>query len=1276
MEYTKLKPRQVLNKAFLKAKPNRSDMERFKKKLQELFDRIDPAESEEFHKNLLTDFLKKTGYDPGFFINTKGRNDLVIHNDKTAKAPVGVIVEAKNPSNQNEMMRLDRINVKALQELLLYYLRERITNNNLEIRHLIVTNVYEWFIFDAQVFEQCFAKNKELVRVFRGFDDGRLAGQKTDYFYKDVAPHYINAALSKLAFTYIDLQKEVKLLKKGGVQNDSKLIPLFKILSPEHLLKLPFNNDSNTLDRRFYAELLHIIGLTERKEKGKKLIERKPNGERNDGSLLENAIIHLDSLDKISQIEKPQRFGADKDERLFNVALELAITWTNRVLFLKLLEAQLIAYHKGDRSYAFLNREKVGSYDDLNSLFFEVLARTAAERSAEMRERFGNVPYLNSSLFEPAPIEHAGLFISQIKDRKLPVHSATVLKDQNGKKRTGELDALEYFFEFLDAYDFTSEGGVEIQEENKTLINASVLGLIFEKINGYKDGSFFTPGFITMYMCRETIRRAVVQKFNRQKGWRCETIGEVCDQIDDNAEANSIMNSLKICDPAVGSGHFLVSALNEIISLKSEMGVLCDRDGRRLKNIHVEVVNDELIVTDEDGEFFEYKPKLPESQRVQETLFHEKQTIIENCLFGVDINPNSVKICRLRLWIELLKNAYYKVEGELETLPNIDINIKCGNSLISRFDLDADLKKALKKGKWSIEGYRVAVMGYRNAESKEQKRAMEKLIDEIKQGFQADIYTGDTDRLSKARVALAKHAKQTQLFALDKKEKATWRKKADKLTKAVKKAEQKIKEIKSNRIYENAFEWRFEFPEVLDNDGRFIGFDAVIGNPPYVQIQKLPNEIKDGLQNSGYKTFARTADLYCLFFERGMQIVRPGSCLTFISSSKFFRAGYGEKLRRFLNEKNQIEKIVDFGELPVFEEAATDPCILTVANQYLEDHLISSVVIKSTAEFDDLPKVIKEHSFNLASRMLGSNGWALQPADDMALITKLQASGTRLGEYVKGEFYRGILTGFNEAFVIDNSTRKKLIEEDPKSEEIIKPWLRGQDINRWYADYQNLYVINTHNGYGETPPVDVEKYPAIKTHLDRVERQRAAGEFGKKAQEAKGLFKRDDQGRTPYNLRNCAYVSQFDRPKIVYPDIAKLMRACYDTDGCFGSNTIYFIPTDDLCIFAILNSRLFDWYARSVFQSLGDPWKGGRLRFFTQYMENVPIPATTTPQQSEIEDLVSNILALKKENSAADVSALEAEIDRLVYSLYGLTEEEIAIIEGRDLLPSKGSFLD
>ncbi len=497
------------------------------------------------------------------------------------------------------MLRVDNLNTKAFQELILYFLHDRITGKNLEIKYLVATNIYEWFVFDATVFEEMFAQNKDLVKQFTDFEEGRLSSKKTDFFYKQIAKPAIAAIKDEIAFTHFDIREYEEYLRNGNGQDDRELIALFKLLSPEHLLKLPFANDSNRLDKSFYSELLYLIGLTETKTGSKKLIERKKEGDRDAGSLIENAINQLDSLDKISRLEKPEQFGDTEQDRLFNVGLELAITWINRVLFLKLLEAQLIKYHKGDRAFSFLIWAKVQNYDDLNSLFFSVLARRQSERNEGVRAIFANVPYLNSSLFELTDIEQSTIVISNLRDESLPIFASSVLKDSNGKRRSGKLNALEYLFEFLDAYDFSSEGSEDIQEENKTLINASVLGLIFEKINGYKDGSFFTPGFITMYMCRETIRRAVVQKFNESKGWDCQDIDQVYDKIKDKPEANKIINSLRLCDPAVGSGHFLVSALNEIISIKSELKILLDGEGKTLRDYHVEVVNDELIVTDD-----------------------------------------------------------------------------------------------------------------------------------------------------------------------------------------------------------------------------------------------------------------------------------------------------------------------------------------------------------------------------------------------------------------------------------------------------------------------------------------------------------------------------------------------------------------------------------------------------------------------------------------------------------------------------------------------------
>ena len=472
------------------------------------------------------------------------------------------------------------------------------------------TNINEWYIFDATLFERLFAQNKKFVEQFIDFEARRLADFRTDFFYKQIAEPFISSISSEVECVYFNVQDYQKPLRNADKSDDNVLIALFKVLSPVHLLKQTFANDSNTLDKSFYSELLHIIGLQETKSGSKKLIERRSDGDRHSGSIIEDAIIQLDSLDKLSRLKNPSRFGITTQERLFNVALALSITWINRILFLKLLEAQLITYHKGNADYSFLNSKRIKSYDDLNGLFFQVLAKKQEDRNSDVKNSFDKVPYLNSSLFEPTDVEQVTLFISNLKDDKeIPLYSQTVLKTNSGKRRSGSLSTLEYLFEFLNAYDFTSEGSEDIQEENKTLINASVLGLIFEKINGYKDGSFFTPGFITMYMCRETIRKAIVQKFNEVKNWQCKDIKDLYNKIEDRDEANKIVNSITICDPAVGSGHFLVSSLNEILAVKNELNIFQDREGKRLKECQIEVINDELIVTDEDGKLFEYNPK-------------------------------------------------------------------------------------------------------------------------------------------------------------------------------------------------------------------------------------------------------------------------------------------------------------------------------------------------------------------------------------------------------------------------------------------------------------------------------------------------------------------------------------------------------------------------------------------------------------------------------------------------------------------------------------------
>ena len=1185
-----LKPKKALNKAFLKAKPTRIEIENFKTNLLTLLNGLNETESEEFHKNLLSDFLKDTYYKQQHFINTKGRNDLVIHNENKAKSTVGIIIEAKKPSNKAEMLSPNNINKKALQELLLYYLRERITQNNLEIKHLIATNFNEWFIFDANLFERSFAQNKNLVKQFKDFEAKRLADTKTEFFYKQIAEPFIASLSTEIEFTYFNLQDYQQALRQSDKAEDNSLIPLFKIFSPEHLLKRPFSNDSNQLDKSFYSELLHIIGLSETKEGGKKLIQRNKLGERHTASLLEETIIQLDSLDKISYLKKPSQFGTNKTERLFNVALELSITWINRILFLKLLEAQLLRYHKGDKNYSFLNIQKLKTYGDLNTLFFQVLARRPELRNEDVKKAFEKLPYLNSSLFEPTSLESEAIFLSNLNSSKtLALFPQTVLKDQGGKKRSGSLGTLQYLFEFLDAYDFGAEGSSEIQEDNKTLINASVLGLIFEKINGYKDGSFFTPGFITMYMCRETIRKAVVQQFNQAKQWNCTGLEELYDKIEDRKEANELINQLKICDPAVGSGHFLVSALNEIIALKNDLKILQDRKGKRLKEYQVEVVNDELIITDEDGELFEYNPNNKESQRIQETLFHEKQTIIENCLFGVDINPNSVKICRLRLWIELLKNAYYKNPNELETLPNIDINIKSGNALVSRFPLEANLGQALKKNKWTIEDYQTAVATYRNAENKEQKRQMEQLIADIKTDFRSEISKNDPKLHKKRKLEgeLFILQNQTSAFGQTDKQKKEENKKIEKLKQEIQNLETEIEAIKSNQIFENAFEWRFEFPEVLNDEGDFVGFDVLIGNPPYISNKEIPSEAKE-IYKQHFQVGKEQFDLYALFMELAIRLSKNLGLNALIVPDSFLGRTSFKELRRMLKEETSLTHI--FHADHIFDEASVSSCIYFLS---------------------------KSRSTNQAIRYLKTPS---------------------IERYLQGEFGQKMVYFMTDEHI--NSYRILFLDEKDLS--IVRKFYKANSFN------ENIEIWR-----GEEIG---KKSELLSQHQEKDSYLIVSGENIKKYQ-LKAPFSFVSKKDIKKDLK------KYQQEKIMIKQLGNDLCAVLDKKACISVQSVYNLySTNPLykneLLLALLNSKLFNFIYQSVY--------GDKQQFPRILIENIKMFCLPNLNQDlflELEQIMVELLNLKQTSPLADSQELENQIDHLVYQLYGLSEEEVQMIE-------------
>lgn len=1264
--------RRSVDNAYLQETITEADFETFRTQMLTMLQHADTAveenESEEHLKDLIKPFLSRTYYGDEHFVNPKEKQDLAIHNGKTRKSSVGVIIEAKLPSNSTQMITREELNRKAFHQAILYYLRERLDNGNEDIKRVIITDLYQWFIFDAHDFERLFYKSKSLQEWYQDWSQGRKVDYTTKYGYNHISK-FVDGLDKTITATYVDLNGYRTELAKEELSREEqvRLIPIYKLFTPTHLLKLPFANDSNSLNKAFYKELLYILGLKEYTEKGTHYITRLDKKNRHPASLIENTIAQLDSLNVLSRIPNKKSYGKDEEEQLFNVAIQLLITWINRILFLKLLEAQLFKYHREDEKFRFLSHRDITEYDHLNRLFFQVLAVPSEERRDRIKAVYAHIPYLNSSLFDLAEIEQQAIRISELEDGlEMPVYSRSKLRDRSGNRLKGEsISALEYLLRFLDAYNFDTVGTATVQSEDKTLINASVLGRIFEKINGYKDGSFFTPGYITEYMCRETIRKAVVRKFNEAyPEWKCESIDEVAGKIARHEvpyeKANAIVNRITICDPAVGSGHFLVSALNELIAIKHELRIFVDEHHQRIRDVSISVDNDELRVEVDDEPFFEYRVHHTweqdgsitrsvgaDTQRLQKALFKEKNILIENCLFGVDINPNSVNICRLRLWIELLKNAYYRADTDyqaLEVLPNIDINIKQGNSLVSRFDLDADLAHILRSNEeLTIDDYKQAVIDYKESGDQAQKRALRAKIQTIKESFKVGLEELHPvrEKLKAERAKLIRDEAKLDLFEQDKRSKKQ-KKQIKKTKKRITKLEAELEELESATFYEQAFEWRFEFPEVLDDEGEFKGFDAVLGNPPYVR-QELLKELKPYLKGE-YDVYYGTADLYQYFTQRGMEILTDGGHFHYILSNKWMRANYGKPLREWLKQY-QIRHIYDFGDLPVFEEATTYPCLLGITDH--EPTSTFSAAEVEYLEFDDLDDYLEEQQFEVDQSLLLDDGWSLVDKEVQQLLEKLMNTGTPLGEYVDGQIYRGVLTGLNEAFVIDEETKDKLIAKDEKSAELIKPFLRGRDINRYEQPMAEQYLIFTRRG------VDIDEYPAIKEYLSQYREQLEP--------RPKDVPSSDWDGRKPgsyewYEIQDTVdYWEEFENDKIIIPAITKVPSCALDLNRNYGNDKTTIIGSNSKYLLGILNSNI----SAFIIENISSTKRGGYFEFKPMYLDKLPIEIGSESEQEKLVNLVHGRI---EEDDPDNFQELEQKMDQLVCKIYGLEEQEIKII--------------
>ncbi|RVY09545.1 class I SAM-dependent DNA methyltransferase [Helicobacter pylori] len=1240
--------------------PSKEQLEAFKTAF-DAFLETNPQENENHQNDAFNDLLK------GVFkykVKPTKKIDSAILNDNDK---VEVIIEFKALKNPNEFIKKGDLNVKALHESLFYYLTERKNGNN-NLKHLILATIKELYIIDANEFE-IFNKDKEIENAFKNCHDRKGNDTSTEAFY-DACQKRLNELDHSLKYHHISLKKE-------------NLALIYQALSPNFLLKIPKYSDANTLNKDFYEELLYILGLEEQNDKGKILI--KPSRTQN----------------SLSDALKYSYKNLDDEE-----VMALLIAWNNRILFLRLLESLLISFeHFKD---CFLTTDNFKDFNALNTLFFEVLAKKNSERLPEIKEDkiLQKIPYLNSSLFDKTPLELKGHEIKLLDNKKLEIYKNSVLKKDNPKQES--LPLLKYLFEFLRIYDFTTTPK-DIKDNTNTnesrLINPSVLGLVFEKLNGYKEGSFYTPSFITSYMCKESITSIVRDKFNQTYKIECDNLKELKNYLknsykeDKRKEYLQLLLTLRICDPAVGSGHFLVSALNEMVLVAYELGLITSLYACDLK-----LENDEIIIHHaQTGEIFNYKKPHSENDphhHIQKELFELKKDIIENCLFGVDINPNSCEITKLRLWIELLKYSYYIFENgkntnNLETLPNIDINIKCANSLISRFNLNDDLKK-IPNIKQKIQEYKDLVAQYKdpNPLYPLNKADLINKIQDLKNTFSLTLK--DPKTKAELEKAIEKHIKKYNFFALDDKSlldglnyfipslfgtlKLSPKEEEEAFASygRIRALRKKLDDALSGREYQNAFEWRFEFPEVLDDEGDFLGFDCIIGNPPYIRQEQI-KDLKPLLEKQYQDFYNSSSDIYTYFFALAYHLLKEKGFSAFITSNKYARAKYGAKLREWLLKKTTIVSYMELNALKVFESATVDTSIMNFIKQTPPKESGFKYYEPTPNDKDDL----KSTPFlSMKQNALSTESFIFANATLLDLRDKIESVGTPLKDWDIQINY-GIKTGANEAFIIPTEKRDAILKncddvqknekgmsERERTKELIKPILRGKDIKRYSYEWAGEWVIFIPWHFPNTgSPKDMEQnekdfsihYPIIYAHL---------------LSHKDELLKRnkDETGKRYewYCLQRWAasYYQDFEKEKIVYGEIVQEPRFYLDNGECslgyFYAEATSFILTGEHLryLLGMLHSKLIT-FAFKTFYAGGGLGESG-YRYKKAFIERLPIPKITKsnkPTADKITDGAEAILALKEKDPKANTQELEKEIDALVYQLYNLTDEEIKIIE-------------
>ncbi len=876
-------------------------------------------------------------------------------------------------------------------------------------------------------------------------------------------------------------------------------------------------------------------------------------------------------------------------------------------------------------------------------------------------------------LFEQTPFINGGLFdcLDSFEGVKAGGTRIDCFTDNPAQRRDYSIPNHLFFgknglITLFKNYKFTVEENTPIEQE--VALDPELLGKVFENLLAAynpetretarkQTGSYYTPRPVVDYMVEEALMASLVEKCQPTDGdveyWqdRLRYLLDYEDAFDDandlfeEEEAEDIVRAIadiKVLDPAVGSGAFPMGMLHKLTLALRRL----DPGNKRWEALQKERARAKADAAFETQNQQERNAELLEISETFERYsgdFGRKLYLIQNSIFGVDIQPIACQIAKLRFFISLAIEQEQDEDADnfgIKPLPNLETRFVAADTLIglqlseARSLLQDDTVQQLLK---EIEAIREKYFLANNRPQKLQYTRQEQACrDQLDQALtaQKEEWAARQQRDIDERVARIPNPKDREKLRENELKKYSLR---EKRFDASLEAARKVAHWKpyDQNAKADWFESEYMF-------GITRGFDVVIGNPPYIQLQKNRGELRRRYQYAAFETFASTGDIYQLFYEKGCQLLTPQrGLLCYITSNSWLRAEYGKSTRRYFAEQQTPLQLLEMGK-DIFENAIVDTNILVMRGG-------KSNETGKAVDMDRLP----DKNFPPSEHLWGTfqpqseKPWSALSAIEQPIMDKMETIGVPLKEWDISINY-GIKTGYNKAFIIDNQTKERLIIQDPKSTEIIRPVLRGRDISRYKANWAGLWLIDTHNGYGDVSSVDIDDYPAIKSHLDT---------FYLK------LEKRYDKGRTPYNLRNCAYHAEFSKEKLIWMDLTERGRFAYDMDGLFCLNTAFIMSGPSIkYLCALLNSNLITWFMRNTAMNSGM----GVTRWINASVESIPIPKITAAEQLSFIRLVDRILKAKASNPTADVSEQEAEIDRLVYALYYLDEKEIAAVAVKD----------